>query len=178
MKKDELRQFIRMQKRQFSAPQMAELSKPIIRQLLAHPRVKNAGTILMYCALDDEVQTQEALDRLVALGKTVLLPAVINSQDMELRRYSGPQDLITGFFNISEPTGELFTQYADIDVAVVPGMAFDSRNNRLGRGRGYYDRMLPKLPQAYKIGICFDFQLLPGIPADANDVAMDEILYE
>ena len=124
MKKDELRQFIRMQKRQFSAPQMAELSKPIIRQLLAHPRVKNAGTILMYCALDDEVQTQEALDRLVALGKTVLLPAVINSQDMELRRYSGPQDLITGFFNISEPTGELFTQYADIDVAVVPGMAF------------------------------------------------------
>ena len=97
---------------------------------------------------------------------------------MELRRYSGPQDLITGFFNISEPTGELFTQYADIDVAVVPGMAFDSRNNRLGRGRGYYDRMLPKLPQAYKIGICFDFQLLPGIPTDANDVAMDEILYE
>ena len=75
-----------------------------------------------------------------------------------------------------EPSGELFDDYAAIDLAVVPGMAFDIQNNRLGRGKGYYDRMLPKLVNAYKIGVCFSFQRLPGIPAEGNDVKMDEVI--
>jgi 5-formyltetrahydrofolate cyclo-ligase len=95
---------------------------------------------------------------------------------MELRCYEGPQDLEGGFFNIMEPVGKAFSNYEEIDVAVIPGMAFDGRCNRLGRGRGYYDRLLPKLPQAYKIGICFDFQKLPGIPADEHDIKVDEIV--
>ena len=95
---------------------------------------------------------------------------------MELRHYRGPQDLQGGFFNIMEPVGEVFSNYERVDVAVVPGMAFDSRNNRLGRGRGYYDRLLPLLTNAYKIGICFDFQRLPGIPSEATDQPMDEVI--
>jgi len=55
-------------------------------------------------------------------------------------------------------------------------MGFDGRMNRLGRGRGYYDRMLPKLTRAYKIGLCFDFQKMPGIPTEENDVKVDEVL--
>ena len=75
-----------------------------------------------------------------------------------------------------EPVGRLFNDYPSVDVAVVPGMAFDSRCNRLGRGKGYYDRMLPKLSNAYKIGMCFDFQKLPGIPADDHDIKVDEVI--
>ena len=165
-----------MQKRQFSQQQLAELSLSVINRLMASPKMKEAKTVLMYYSLDDEVNTHDVVNTVLKQGKTVLLPKVISETEMELRRYTGPQDLQDGFFNIMEPSGELFENYEDIDLAVIPGMAFDSQNNRLGRGKGYYDRMLPKLVNAYKIGVCFDFQHLPGIPADENDIKMDEII--
>ena len=59
---------------------------------------------------------------------------------------------------------------------MVPGMAFDRNNNRMGRGKGYYDRFLATIPQAYKIGVCFKFQLVDEIPTDALDIRMDEII--
>lgn len=75
-----------------------------------------------------------------------------------------------------EPTGELFTDYDLIDVAIVPGMAFDREGHRLGRGKGYYDRFLAQLPHIYKIGICFPFQLVDKVPADVHDILMDEVI--
>ena len=95
---------------------------------------------------------------------------------MELRCYEGPNDLMGGFFNIMEPVGKPFTQLESIDVAIVPGMGFDTRGNRLGRGKGYYDRFLARIPSLYKIGVCFPFQKMPGIPADDNDIMMDEVI--
>jgi hypothetical protein len=96
--------------------------------------------------------------------------------DIELRRYTSPADLQGGFFDIMEPVGEVFTHEEEIEVAVVPGMGFDGRGNRLGRGKGYYDRLLARLPHTYKIGVCFDFQKMPGIPADEHDIKMDVII--
>ena len=95
---------------------------------------------------------------------------------MELRRYTGPADLALGAYNIMEPTGELFDDYAAIDLAVIPGVAFDREGNRMGRGKGYYDRLLPKLRSTYKIGICLPFQLVEQIPTDEHDVKMDEVI--
>ena len=176
MNKSELRQFIRMQKRQFTSQQLCELSLPVMSHLLAHPRVKAASIILMYYSLADEVNTHEAIDQLREAGKQVLLPAVVSDTEMELRCYESKDDLQGGFFDIMEPVGRLFTDYPSIDVAVVPGMSFDLQNNRLGRGKGYYDRFLPLIPQAYKIGVCFDFQRMPGIPADLHDMKVDEVI--
>ena len=95
---------------------------------------------------------------------------------MELRRYTGPADLALGAYNIMEPTGELFVDYASIDLAVIPGVAFDREGNRMGRGKGYYDRLLPKLRSTYKIGICLPFQLVERVPTDEHDVKMDEVI--
>ena len=69
-----------------------------------------------------------------------------------------------------------FTDYAAIDFIVVPGVAFDAKGNRLGRGKGYYDRLLPRIPSAYKAGICFPFQLVEEVPAESFDVRMDIII--
>lgn len=176
MTKKELRQFVRMQKRMYTQEQLDQMSKPIIAKLMVHPRVKNAKTIMMYYSLDDEVNTHEAVDLLVAQGKRVVLPAVTGETTMELRCYEGPKDLQGGFFHIMEPVGKPFTDYDEIDLIVVPGMGFDTRGNRLGRGKGYYDRFLARVPAIYKIGICFPFQKMPGIPTDENDVMMDEVL--
>ncbi|MCF0205812.1 MAG: 5-formyltetrahydrofolate cyclo-ligase, partial [Bacteroidales bacterium] len=64
----------------------------------------------------------------------------------------------------------------DFDLIIVPGVAFDRNGNRLGRGRGYYDRFLCKYPKVEKIGICFDFQLLEEIPTEPTDIRMDKVV--
>lgn len=97
---------------------------------------------------------------------------------MVLREYSGRADLREGAYHIMEPAGALFPphRYSEIDVAIIPGMAFDTQGNRLGRGKAYYDRFLPKIPGAYRIGIVFPFQLLSQIPTEETDIAMNEIV--
>lgn len=160
----------------FGDAQLAEFSESIIRKLRTNPAVVRAKTILMYYSLYDEVDTHTFIDHLAQQGKEVLLPVVVSNTEMELRRYTGTHDLRNGFFDIMEPVGDLFTDYDKIDVAVVPGMAFDSLGNRLGRGKGYYDRLLPQLTNTYKIGVCFPFQRVPAVPADKHDVRMDEII--
>ena len=171
-----LRKQIRETKRQFSDKELEELSLPIISRLLSHPVIVGSKTILIYYSLPDEVNTHHAVNQLIASGKTVLLPRVVDGENMEIRFYDKPEDLALGHYGIMEPTGKLFTDYAAIDVAVVPGMAFDGQGHRLGRGKGYYDRFLKKAPQAYKIGVCFDFQKQEAIPTDANDVIMDYVI--
>lgn len=173
MTKQELRKMIRQRKQQHSVDE----SSAFISQLKANSHFLHAQTLLLYSALPDEVPTQTLIDELVAQGKTVLLPRVVSDTDMELRRYSGPADLQQGAFGIMEPTGELFTDYAAIDVAIIPGMAFDDEGHRLGRGKGYYDRFLAKLsPTTYKIGLCFSWQRVDHVPTDDHDIPMDEVI--
>ncbi len=173
--KQAIRQQIRLRKQQ-SCP--TDESVAIIARLKQEKHIIQAHTLLLYSALPDEVQTQDLLDELVNQGKTVLLPRVLNSSDMELRRYTGKQDLEPGAYGILEPIGELFTDYNKIDVAIIPGMAFDTQGQRLGRGRGYYDRFLAKLASpVYKIGVCFPWQIVDAIPVEDNDIPMDMVIY-
>ena len=174
MNKSELRTYIKQQKRSFSRQQLEEWSLDIITRLKQEPHFQQAQTVLLYYALPDEVDTR---DLLAALNdKTVLLPRVIDDENMEIRYYQGAEDLQAGAFGIMEPCGQRFTDYEKIDVAVIPGMAFDRQGNRLGRGRGYYDRFLSRVPYIYKIGLCFPFQLTDKVPAEDNDICMDVVI--
>jgi len=170
MRKAELRQYISQQKRQFTPQQLAQLSLPVIARL--RPLLAEAQTILAYYALPDEVDTHALLDALVAEGKTVLLPKVLDETTMELRCYQGPQDLHEGAYHIMEPTGAPFTDEARIDIALIPGLAFDPQGHRLGRGKGYYDRFLATF-KGQTIGVCFDFQKVAEVPVAAHDIAVD-----
>ncbi len=163
---------IRQRKQQHSVDE----SSFVIDCLKENSRFSTAHTLLLYNALPDEVQTQQLIASLTAEGKTVVLPKVTSDTEMELRRYTGNSDLQPGPFGIMEPTGELFTDYDAIDVAVIPGMAFDMKGHRLGRGKGYYDRMLAQMPGIYKIGICFPWQMVDEVPSDEHDVLMDCVI--
>lgn len=174
--KEILRKHIREQKRQFSNEELIELSLPIVNRMLSHPAVVSAKTILLYYSLPDEVFTHDVIRQIANTGKKVLLPRVIDNENMELREYRDDNDLEKGSFNIMEPNGAIFSDYENIDVAIIPGMAFDLSGNRMGRGRGYYDRLLAKAGNMYKIGMCFDFQKTDYIPTDSNDVKMDCVL--
>ena len=132
-------------------------SAEILAALEAHPAFRAAHIVLLYYSLKDEVDTHEFV-RKWSREKRILLPVVVGD-DLELRVY----------------TGELFTDYTTIDFVAVPGVAFDNAGNRLGRGKGYYDRLLPRLT-AFKAGICFPFQLVEEVPAEPFDIRMDTII--
>ncbi len=176
MDKNWLRKIIRERKMEFTEGELEEMSIPIIRKLLDNPAVINARTVLMYSSLPDEVNTNDAIKKLKERGKTVLLPRVIDNENMEVTVYENPDCLTIGHYGIKEPIGATFTMYNKIDVAIIPGMAFDKHCNRMGRGKGYYDRLLVKMPNTYKIGICFDFQKLDEIHAQEHDIRMNEII--
>ncbi|MGI6221994.1 MAG: 5-formyltetrahydrofolate cyclo-ligase [Prevotella sp.] len=176
MEKSELRKEIRQRKRQFTQQQLREQSLGVISRLLNHPKVKAAQTVLFYYSLPDEVFTHEAVDQLVGQGKRVLLPVVLPNNEMELRVYVGPESMQEDCYHILEPCGATFTDLAKIDVGLIPGMSFDAKGHRLGRGKGYYDRFLAKVPSLYKIGVCFPFQKLDEVPSDKFDIVMDEVI--
>ncbi len=174
-RKKELRKHIASLKTRHADSAMRKLqSAKVLAALEAHPAFRAANTILLYHSLKDEVDTH-AFIRKWSDKKRVLLPVVVDN-DLELRIYSGPEDMATGSYGIEEPTGELFTDYAAIDFIAVPGVAFDAKGNRLGRGKGYYDRLLPRIPSAFKAGICFPFQLVEKVPAESYDIRMDIII--
>lgn len=174
-KKKELRKWVALRKSQelCSATRQSQ-SAEILAALEAHAAFRAASTLLLYYSLNDEVDTHAFVQKW-SRSKRILLP-VVTGDDMELRVYTGPEDLAIGAYHIEEPTGELFKDYQQIDLIVVPGVAFDLQGNRLGRGKGYYDRFLPRVPMAYKIGICFPFQVVKEIPAEPFDIRMDEIV--
>lgn len=184
MHKEELRRHIRQMKRQFTPQQLEELSLPVIQRLRS--RLADYQVVFAYYSLPDEVCTRQLVDDLLAEGKTVLLPKVVSEEAMEWCIYKGPQDLQEGSFRIMEPAEnhgdrslDSTLQRADqgtVAVILVPGMAFDAKGHRLGRGRGYYDRFLAAYPHIYKIGVCFDFQKVEEVPTDDFDIAVDEVI--
>ena len=177
MTKDSLRRYVRAQKRQYTAEQLAAMSEGICSRVLASAEWQEAGTLLLYYPLADEVDVRPLIEDAFENGKRVLLP-VCKGDELELHLYEGAASMVEGAFGIMEPTGPLFApeDYPDIQLALVPGMAFDSKGHRLGRGKGYYDRLLPKLTATRLQGICFPFQLLDEVPAEAHDINVQVVI--
>lgn len=176
MLKSELRQLIRRRKQLYTSGELLQMSNEIINRLLQHQRVKMAKAVLLYYSLPDEVNTHQLIEKLHLQGKTVLLPVIVNETELELREYTGKENMVKGKLNIEEPVGEPFTNYNIIEVAIIPGMGFDEMGHRLGRGKGYYDRLLARIPRVYKIGVGFDFQKVEHVPTDHMDFNMDEVI--
>lgn len=185
--KKTLRKEIREEKRRHTEGELAALSEEICLRLMSHPKVSAADVVLLYWALPDEVCTHGLVRRLAEMGKTVLLPRVVSDTGMTLHRFTAMGDMARGRFGILEPQGEevppllLGDMRAGGDgareiVGIIPGMAFDRHGHRLGRGKGYYDRLLALLPWMYRIGVCYPFQMQESVPAEATDVAMDEVV--
>ena len=170
-----LRQTIRTIHASYSREEWEAHSVSMLQRLELHPVFVEARTVLLYHSLPDEVTTHAFIDRWCG-EKEIILPTVVGD-DLVLHRYTGPDCLTLGSYGILEPSGELFTDFGRITLAVIPGMAFDHQGNRLGRGKGYYDRLLPRLTHAYKLGLCFSFQLLSEeIPHELHDQKMDAVI--
>ena len=173
--KEGFRRHIRELKSSYNTDALLLKSKAIISKLESLPLFINARTILLYHSLPDEVNTHDLLIR-HSTSKTLLLPTV-NGDHLDIHRYDNGINMIVGSYGIQESCGDIFTDYDSIDLCIVPGMAFDKKFHRLGRGKGYYDRLLPLL-SCKKIGLCFDFQYFDTIPVDSHDISMDIVLHD
>ena len=177
MDKKELRRQIREAKKLVPLEEKLRRSAPIMNQVEQLPQFQQASTVLLYWSMDDEVQTHSFVERWYR-QKVLLLPCVVGD-DLVLRRYTGPECMRAGEqFGIGEPTGPVFDAYDSIDLIIVPGVAFDRQMNRMGRGRGFYDRLLKTTPHAFKVGVAFDFQMVEEVPVEPFDVPMDAVVSE
>lgn len=172
MDKKELRALIKALKKQHSKEQLIAQSEQIMGKLEQHPDFIKAERVMLYSALPDEVQTQAFLDKW-HLKKTVILPTVVGDDIIPVE-YGEDTGFAVGDFNILEPQNKPYL--GGFDLIIVPGVAFDSKGNRLGRGRGYYDRFLCQHLEVKRIGICFDFQLVDEVPSEDFDIRMDEVI--
>lgn len=174
MEKKCLRKQVRQLKSAYTPEQLVEMSVAVVQKLKLKPLFQSAQTVCLYSSLADEVDTHALIEELKS-QKRIVLPSV-QGDDIVLHEYSSSDDLANGEYGILESQGRVFTDIESIDLVVVPGMAFDAEGNRLGRGKGYYDRFLSKV-KAPKIGVCFPFQHFDSIPHDSHDIRMDDVMY-
>ena len=174
-RKKQLRKQIKEEKNRQSKERLLTISAALLNQLEEHPRFIASKTILMYYSLGDEVQTHDFVEKWHR-EKKILLP-VVQGDILELRHYTGKDCLCAGAYHIEEPGGENFTDYEEIELGIIPGVSFDRQGNRLGRGKGYYDKLLALL-HSYNIGICYQFQAQDELPTEPFDRTMDEVWTE
>ena len=178
--KRELRAAVREAGKCFDETQRRKAAAHILARVEQLPEFAAAHTVALYWSLPDEVPTHEFVHKWSG-RKRILLPSCCGLNDgndipkLIFRLFDPAEALIPGFLGIMECCGDEVDP-AEIDMAIVPGVAFDRTGNRLGRGKGLYDRFLSAHPNLYKTGICFDYQLIEKIPAEAHDIKMDTVI--
>ncbi len=149
----------------------------IVKKLLAHKGFKKAKTILFYLPVKGEVDLSELIFKL-KLNKKFVLPRVSGKTTLNLYKVKNLKDLEPGSYKILEPKKNLpKIKPAQIDVALIPGIAFAKDGHRIGYGKGFYDRLLKKL-NCPKIGIAYEFQIVNNVAGEKHDTPVDMILTE
>ncbi|MFH0827177.1 MAG: 5-formyltetrahydrofolate cyclo-ligase [Candidatus Omnitrophota bacterium] len=154
-------------------------SKIIKDKLLRTLIFRKAKTVMFYMAFGGEVETQDMIKAAIQLGKIVTVPVCRNNR-VTLRPciLDESTQLQRGPYGVGEPSPQRFVSPHYLDIVIVPGLAFDKKGNRLGRGKGCYDRFLKRLPKKIPtIGLAFDFQILPKIPAKTHDRNVDKVIF-
>lgn len=152
--------------------------KSIRNRLLELPEFIKARTVLFYASFKSEVDTVELVKKSLLIKKTVVLPKVdLRTGGLELYAIHSMDDLVPGYFGISEPPAieGRHMNVAGIDLLIIPGVAFDLGCNRLGYGKGFYDKLLTH-KTAPAIALAYEEQILKDIPAYAHDIKMDKII--
>lgn len=173
--KKELRQRIRNQKSLLTESDRSRAAAAVFAAVERTAAFLLAERILMYHSLPDELSTREFISKW-ASRKQFYLPRV-NGVNLEILPYDRTR-MHLGAFQIEEPDGSETASPDSIELIIVPAVAMDSRGNRLGRGKGFYDRLLAQT-RATTIGVGYDFQLIAdGIPAEPHDAPLDFVITE
>lgn len=152
------------------------LSSRISQTVLKHPKIQQAAMIGCYVSLNEEVDTHQLIKKLLK-NHRVCVPKV-HGNTMDFYEIYSLTDLTEGYFHVLEPTTNLLVDINDIDIMIVPMLAYDARFYRVGYGKGYYDRYFANGYQGYKLGLAYSFQYVDAINHDQYDIPIDEIITE
>lgn len=182
MQKKTLRRYALSIRRSLSQEIIKRKSGKIQEKLFNLPLFKGAGVILFYISLPDEVQTYKMIKDSLRIGKRVAVPAV-NLEKREIIPFELKNPgfkLVSGPFGIPQPRESdccpLLIE--DIDLVVVPGVAFDKQGKRIGFGKGFYDRFLSRLTDAKSVALAFECQIFDKVPCEKHDIPVDFIITE
>lgn len=152
-------------------------SEIIAKKVISLNKFKESKSIFIYLAKDNEVNTDYIIQQSLQENKSVFVPLIIGNE-MDIAKINTSTKFRIGKFGIREPLGaEIIKDGQLIDLSIIPMVAFDSNLNRLGHGKGFYDKWLNK-NVTLKIGICFEERKFDKVPIDNNDVQMDVIISE
>ena len=178
-----LREQMKQARLAMSTADVQRRSAPIAAQLVELEAFRRAGSVMLYLPVRNEVDTTHAVTRCLNNGKALVLPRM----DYELDRIVARRvddvatQLVLGRMDLVEPDPAKteVVSPAEIDLVVVPGLAFDRRGYRIGWGRGYYDAFLTALDaHAERVGLAYEFQVVDAVEHDGHDVPMDSVVTE
>jgi 5-formyltetrahydrofolate cyclo-ligase len=182
MNKELIRKEILHKRNNLTLREIEEKSNNIFERLTKTSEYKNAKTVMLYVSKGNEVKTANIIHDALKEKETVCVPKTDKERHtLHAIKITNPYiELYKGHFGIHEP---LFEQKKvvplhEVDIVVIPGIAFDLNGHRLGWGKGYYDRFLEKHKTIHKIGLAYEFQLLPGLPKDKHDVPVTMVVTE
>ena len=173
--KRQIRRNVRAEIAKLSTDEKSTLSAQICSTLLHSQEVGDASVVALFISLTDEPETVEIIAEL-AKTKRVVVPR-IEGEEMEF--YDIAEGVSEGAYGILEPLATIPVEPGEIDVMVVPGVAFTKEGERLGRGKGFYDKYLSRKGfRAHTIGICYPCQVVEHLPIEEHDKVMDEVIWE
>lgn len=148
--------------------------------LLALPELRDARVVALYAAVREELPTTPVSDALLARGVTLAYPRTVAGQrELVFGAVAHPRELVPGVWGIPEPApGTPRLAPGEIDVFVVPGLAFDAAGGRIGWGAGHYDVTLALHGDAYRVGYAYEAQIVAVVPRERDDIAMDCVITE
>ena len=175
-----LRKRMRALRASLTSEQRSQLSAAAVARVLKHAAYQSSKVVCAYAAFGDELDTRPLLAAIHADDKTMLLPRIEVDSVLALHVVTANSVLERNRIGIDEPAvDDPRMEPADVDVFVVPGLAFDAQGGRLGYGQGYYDRLLSHArPDACIMGVAFELQLVPEVPRDSLDVLMAVVVTE
>lgn len=153
-------------------------SKIIKRKLFKTLVFKKAKKVMFYVSFDGEVKTEDMIKEATKQGKRVAIPACLRNRIIKACVLKNNSRLKKGPYGTLEPVTKKWANLKDLDLVIVPGLAFGKDGTRLGRGKGCYDRFLKNLPQkTVSIGLAFEFQILSSVPAHPSDVSVNRVIF-
>lgn len=174
--KKEIRKQIFTARKNCTDAQVEKWSKIITERVALLPAFRNAKRILAYADYNHEVMTRYIIEEAWKAGKEVAVPKV-DGKDMIFYKLEDFSQLEPGYFGIPEPARGEIVQWKDA-LMIMPGVAFDRENHRVGYGGGFYDRFLEKHTEVQRVAVAFDFQMLGEVPTEATDICPQIIVTE
>lgn len=174
--KNQLKESILKKRNSSPKEEISGKSKKIQGNLFSLQQYKKSKTVMFFVSFNSEVNTHEMVKEALK-SKTVVVPKVAH-HEIEPSVIIDFDNLVPAKFGILEPIETMRIAYKNIDLVLVPGIAFDRQGHRIGYGFGYYDKFLAKVPKAIKIGLAFDFQVVDEIPHQSHDIPVDFVVTE